>query len=96
MPKLHLRWKKRAQQQRNDILAFYAERNGSDTYSLALDAEWHQLLNLLCDHPEMGQPTKRKEIRRQVQGNFALFYRTGQDYLEVIAVTDARRNAPLD
>ena len=90
-------WSPRAKKQRQNILVFYSERNGSDTYSIKLDAEIRRIMEQFRSDPELGQLTKRKRIRRGViAGRFAVFYRIKKDAIEVVAIVDARRNVPLD
>ncbi len=94
--KLPLKWIDEAKEEWEQILAFFARRNGSVTYSLKLDAELQQILERLRDNPHMGQRMRKKNVRRVTFQNYALFFRVKSNCLEVVAVVDARRNVPLD
>ena len=78
------------------ILDFYARRNMSPDYSLKLDIELFRVLSLLCEQPKMGQETKRKNTRRHVVENYALFYRVNGENLEVTAIVDARQDDKVE
>ncbi len=91
-----IRWTRKARNQWKNILRFCSERNGSDKYSLKLNANLMRVLDLLSSQTEMGAFTKRQGIRRHVVGNHVLFYRAGSGCLEIIAILDARREVSLD
>ncbi len=94
--KFPLIWDVEAEKQWNEILLFFAERNGSLDYSLQLDDRLGDLLELIRKEPEMGEKTNRPNTRRHVFGNYAVFYRIGDNRIEVVGVRDARRDVPLD
>ena len=95
--RLSLKWDEEAEEEWKEILTFYAIRNGSHTYSLKLDEELQKKLTTICNHPELGQETKREGIRRcGVARRFAVFYRFDSESVEIMDIVDARRNVPLD
>ena len=94
---LSLTWTQKAEGEWKEILTFYTVRNGSRTYSLKLDEELQKKLTTICSHPELGEKTKRKGIRRCVVARrFAVFYQFDSECVEIITIVDARRNVSLD
>lgn len=56
-------WSKEAQDDFLSTLEFYAERNGSKTYSEKLAGEIQTAIEKLKEHPYLGRPTSNDLIR---------------------------------
>jgi plasmid stabilization system protein ParE len=59
-------WSNRAQQDRKEILAYWIDRNKSKTYSLKLNQLFIQAVNLLSEHPLIGEKTEIENIRIKI------------------------------
>lgn len=70
---------------------WYAAEAGQ-FYATDFRNEVHRTLNLLCDHPGMGTPTKSNNRSIVVHRYpFLIVYRTDSDILHVLAVAHQRR-----
>lgn len=87
-----IRWSAKAHFDRLDILAYWANRNKSITYSVKLDSLIRQCIQLIAELPEIGKPTTLPNVKLKVLRDYFIVYRVNGDYLEVITIWDTRRN----
>src|SRR5438128_3153428 len=85
-------WSETAHADRKEILLYWAERNKSKSYSRKLFKLFQQTAALIASIPDIGSKTDFKNVRKKIVRDYLLFYREGQDQIEIIAVWDGRRD----
>jgi len=85
-------WTKNAKQVYKGILRFYAERNGSKTYSIKLDKEITKLIYLLKQYPNLGKKIDYKDLRVIIKGDYKIYYKITRKEINIRLVWDCRQN----
>ena len=85
-------WSKEAQDDFLATLGYYAERNGSKTYSEKLARQIQEVIERLREHPLLGRPTNDEKVRILRQGNYQIYYELKNDEIVILVVWDMRRN----
>ena len=85
-------WSKDAQDDFLATLGYYAERNGSKTYSEKLAGQIQEAIERLREHSLLGRPTSDEKVRVLRQGNYQIYYETKNDEIVILVVWDIRRN----
>ena len=85
-------WSARANSELVKILEFYTERNQSKTYSLKLLKQFQKSVVQLQKKPNLGRPTKHKNIRVLVVKEYLLFYLLRENELQIVSVWDNRQD----
>lgn len=85
-------WSENAQRERLEILAYWRERNGSDTYSEKLDVKFRAALRLIAAHPKLGRSTSDPAVRVKSVGEYQLFYSPTNSEIHVLSVWHGRRD----
>ena len=85
-------WSKEAQGDFLATLCFYAERNGSKTYSKKLAGEVQEAIEKLREHPFLGRPTNNDTVRILIKGKYQIYYELNQEDIVILVVWDMRRN----
>ena len=92
MAKRKVIWSARAKIDQFEILDYYYKRNGNKVYSQKLFKRFRSAIKLLIKHPEIGVQTDVKNIRNLIEGDYAIFYKIGQDIIEIITIWDCRQD----
>lgn len=92
MAKRKIVWSHRANIKLFKILDYYAERNGSSTYSKKLYKKFKTELSLLIKQPEIGINTDFEFVRGLIVEEYILFYEVTAEYIIVHTVWDCRQN----
>ena len=92
MGKRKIVWSHKAEIKLFQILEFYAKRNHSKTYSLALNSTIKKQLSKIQKHPEIGIKSEIETVRGLVFENFILFYEIEFDQIIVHSIWDCRQN----
>ena len=86
-------WTRTGRENRKLILAFWRERNKSDTYSNKLRRLFKQAIQLLQTHSDIGTSTNDKTLRvKLVESNYLIVYDTTDEAIIIHAIWDTRRN----
>ncbi len=85
-------WSKEAQDDFLATLGFYAERNGSKTYSEKLAGQIQEAVERLREYPLIGRPTNDEKIRILRQDNYQIYYESNNEEIVILVVWDMRRN----
>ena len=85
-------WSKEAQNDFLAALSFYAERNGTKTYSKKLAGEVYEAIEKLREHPFLGRPTRNDTVRIMIKGKYQIYYELDQEDIVILVVWDMRRN----
>ena len=85
-------WSKDAQDDFLATLGYYAERNGTKTYSEKLAGQIQEATERLREHPLLGRPTNDEKVRIMRQGNYQIYYELKKDEIVILVVWDMRRN----
>jgi toxin YoeB len=87
-----IRWSVRAHHDRLEILAYWIERNKSNTYSIKLNRLFIDSVELLSEMPELGRATNFPSVRVKIVRDYLIYYRNNPTYIEIITIWDSRRN----
>ena len=87
-----IRWSIRAQQDRIQILDYWIHRNRSNNYARKLNHIFIELSKSISANPDIGIKTDKENVRFRIIGHYLMFYRMMEDYIELIAIWDSRRN----
>ena len=85
-------WSKGAQDDFLATLGYYAERNGSKTYSEKLAGQIQEAIERLREHPLLGRPTNDEKVRILRQGNYQIYYELKNEDIVILVVWDMKRN----
>lgn len=85
-------WSKEAQDDFLATLAFYAERNGSKTYSEKLATQIQEATEKLLEFPRLGRPTDDERLRVLRHHNYQIYYELKAQEIVILLVWDMRRN----
>lgn len=94
MNKLIIVWTKLAEQELDDIINYWDNRNKSSIYTTNLLKQLKKTLSILSSHPNIGKKSlQRKNVRIKVfMENFLIIYRTENTYLYILDFWDTRKN----
>lgn len=81
----------RSTQQLQKILAFYDERNGSDTYSRRLMQNLMDDLQLMAKMPLVSSPSTRPDVRFFFLMGFTIIFRFNSRKLTVLSIRSSQR-----
>ncbi len=85
-------YSEQAQIDRRNILAYWSQRNLSDTYSKKLDQLFREALTLLSKYPEIGKITRDGKFRVKVVRDYLIIYEVTPSDIVVLTIWDARNN----
>ena len=85
-------WSAPAEKDRKDILAYWNERNGSESYSLKLFTRINTALAKLRSNPYMGRPSDITDIRVVHVDRYLLFYEVMSDAILVHHIWHSKRD----
>lgn len=89
---LKIEWSKNAEEHLTEILYYWEERNGTDTYSVKLFNLIQKELEGLAIYPDVGRLTDNHNVRKKNVKNYFLYYSFDDQILKVLAFIDMRRN----
>jgi plasmid stabilization system protein ParE len=89
---LRILWTQTAVRERNAILDFFRNRNGSPRYSQELLRHFRDSLRLAANHELLGKPTDAPGVRCLFVVDYSLFYSARSGELAVLSVWDNRRD----
>jgi plasmid stabilization system protein ParE len=92
MAKFKIEWSLEARLDLIDILDFYIELNGTNTYSIKLHSKIKRGIKLLSNNPYLGIPTEFDSIRAFVTGDYQVIYEMFDQLILVIMIWDCRRD----
>ena len=94
MNKLIIVWTKLAEQELDDIINYWDNKNLSSSYTTNLLKQLKKTLSILSSHPNIGKKSlQRKNVRIMVfMENFLIIYRTEKKYLYILDFWDTRKN----
>ncbi|HEX8061361.1 MAG TPA: type II toxin-antitoxin system RelE/ParE family toxin [Cyclobacteriaceae bacterium] len=81
----------KAQNERRSILAYWKQRNQSNTYSKKLDGLLRKAFAGICKYPESGQLEKNGDRSKLVAG-YRVVYTIHPTEIHVIAIWDPRQD----
>jgi plasmid stabilization system protein ParE len=85
-------WTFRAQQDRLEILEYWANRNKSKVYSAKLYKSISNHIKLIAQAPEIGKPTEFPEVRFIIVIDYLIYYSNHADNITILTIWDSRRN----
>jgi toxin YoeB len=92
MAKFKIEWSAEAAEDLKDILNFYAERNGTTSYSKKLNSQIQKSIKHIIRYPYLGKPTECEGVRALITGDYQIIYEVFDQLLLIIMIWDDRRN----
>lgn len=92
MAKRKIVWTQKANQERQDILEYWIERNQSKSYSIKLNKLIEETVRLAAQYPTTGRKTTVKNVRVKIIRDYLLFYEISNTTLTVLTLWDNRRD----
>ena len=96
MAEKKVKWSVRAERELTDILNFYLERNGSNSYCLKLLEEIDRKVKLIKQFNFIGRISDDEEIRVTGIEHFQIFYSLTDDLIEGITVEVFDASPPIN
>lgn len=84
-------WTQTAIKQRNFIFEYWNKRNKSYEYSEKLLSKISEHTSVLKQNPEIGKPTKSKNIRGLSLGHYSIYYKYSVAQITIMAFWDNRQ-----
>ncbi|WP_407692704.1 type II toxin-antitoxin system RelE/ParE family toxin [Reichenbachiella carrageenanivorans] len=66
-------WSPLAQQKRKEILVYWKERNGNNSYSRKLNALFVEAVKLLSKFPNIGKDSDIKDVKVKIVRDYLLY-----------------------
>jgi plasmid stabilization system protein ParE len=85
-------WTNTAKKARRDILEYWINHNGSNTYSKNLSRLFRIKVALLQSGHYLGKPTDFEDVRVSLVSHFSIFYKVGEKQIIIVGIWDNRRN----
>jgi toxin YoeB len=85
-------WSRLAVQNRKSILAYWINRNKSNTYSLRLNQIFEDTAELISKHPLIGKSTDYPDIRIKIVRDYYVTYRETETTIEILTLWDYRQD----
>ena len=85
-------WTHKAQLDRKRILAYWKDRNKSDTYSKKLNQLFKHAINIIAEFPRIGKPTSDKNARTKVVKDYLIFYQESKTTIFILTIWDSRQD----
>lgn len=85
-------WTEQAENQRIEILNYWNNRNGSNTYSIKLNKKINKSVSTILNFPESGKMSRHRGIRIKIIRDYHLFYREIDNVINVLTFVDMRRD----
>jgi plasmid stabilization system protein ParE len=92
MAKLEVEWSLEARQDLIDILEFYIERNKSNIFSIKLNDEFNNIIELLADYPHLGLSTQFPNVHCLIKSHFQILYEIFDKYILIVMIWDNRQS----
>lgn len=85
-------WTRRAQKDLADIITYWSEKNGNNSYSKKLYEDFMSIDSLINAYPFIGKESNYCSSRVYIKKNYSIFYTIDKNKIYIIHVWDNRRN----
>jgi plasmid stabilization system protein ParE len=85
-------WTDDADQEKEEILRYWTERNRSKSYSRKLNQRIKVTAKKLGHFPNVGKLTQVEDVRILLVENYAMYYYIDVDLIHILSIRDNRRN----
>ena len=85
-------WSLRAQDDRNNILSYWRQRNKSNTYSKKLNLLFKEAVNTIRDFPKIGKLTDDRNTIIKVVRDYLIIYEETETTIYLLTVWDGRQD----
>ncbi len=92
MDEIKIYWTFTAKKQRDQIFNYWNKRNGSNRYSIKLNSEIRQRINLLKDSPELGKATNFSHNRVLILKHYSILYKVSLPKIFITGFWDNRKD----
>ena len=89
---LQIIWTEIAEEQLEEILGYWVERNVSTEYAIKLNVLIEKAVQILSRYPESGRKTNNKKLSVKIIKDYFLYYSYDTKFLYVVAICDMRRD----
>ncbi|SRR5690554_1558587 len=91
MPK-QIIWSIKAKTELIDILEYWIERTGSNTFAKKLNGLIEDDLKLLSEYPNIGRETDIPKVRVRVIQKYLLYYESNKEAIFILTLRHQKRN----
>jgi plasmid stabilization system protein ParE len=81
-----------ADDDKNEILAYWKKRNKSNVYSKKLNNLFINAINYISEHPLLGKKTTMENVRFRIVSNYFIYYQYNLSTLFILRIWDSRQN----
>ena len=92
MAERKIKWTLRAIKDKLGIYQYWLNKNKSIEYPEKLERLFNEAMKLTAIYPDAGIQTEIKNVRLRIVKEYKLFYRTSDDFIEILSVWDSRRD----
>ena len=85
-------WSWRAQNDKKAILAYWKNRNKSNSYSKKLNGLFREAIRLIQEHPKVGRPTDDESVRVKIVRDYLVIYELSDTAIEILTIWDVRQD----
>lgn len=85
-------WSFRAQWDRKQILNYWRQRNGADSYSKKLNQLFKESVKLIADFPQIGKPTDDINTRIKFVKDYLIIYEETDTQILILTIWDSRQD----
>ncbi|MEM9326827.1 MAG: type II toxin-antitoxin system RelE/ParE family toxin [Bacteroidota bacterium] len=85
-------WTETAAKQRNQILRYWVQRNGSNEYALKLLDSSNQKTERIAKHPMIYREAEHPNTRVASMGHYSIYFKVDDDVVIITAFWDNRQD----
>ena len=87
-----VKWSPLAERKFEEILAYWTNRNKSESFSEKLIDLFEDATELIASFPEMGRSTDLENVRQKLVRDYLIFYEVDGEIINILTVWDPRED----
>lgn len=87
-----IKWSPLAERKFDEILAYWTNRNKSESFSEKLIDLFEDATELIANFPEMGRSTDIENVRQKLVRDYLIFHEVDGEIINILTVWDPRQN----
>ena len=85
-------WSLRAQDDKKNILAYWRQRNKSNTYSKKFNLPFKEAVNTIKDFPQIGKQTDDNNSKIKIVRDYQIIYEETESTIYILTIWDCRQD----
>ena len=85
-------WTLQAKKEREEILNYWFKITGNKKHSRKLALQFRETVRYLAKYNYLGRPTDINNVRDTIAGDYLMFYKISDTFIEIVSIFDCRRN----